>query len=165
MKTKTITAVFLTLMLALIWSSAAWADRSYIRDNRQKRRIHKGIRSGQITRPEARSLKKEQRRIHRAYDRALADGYLNRHEKKRLNRMQNRASRHIYRSKHNRRHYYGPYRKHGHGLYPHRRGAVYSHNVYHYYPTAETDYSDGYSFSAGVSDTGWQFAFSTSQSE
>jgi hypothetical protein len=152
MKTKTITAVFLTLMLALIWSSSAWADRSNIRDNRQKRRIHKGIRSGQITRPEARFLKKEQRRIHRAYDRALADGYLSRHEKKHLNKMQNRASRHIYRAKHN-----NPYCRH-----PHR---PYHTNVYHYYPAMENGYSDGYSFSAGISDTGWQFAFSTSQSD
>ena len=160
MKPKTITAVFLTLMLALIWSSAAWAGRLNIRDHRQKQRIHQGMRSGQITRPEARFLRKEQRRIHRAYDRALADGYLNRHEKKRLNRMQNRASRHIYRAKHNRRHYYRPYHKHGY-----RPGAVNNYNVYNYYPYTETGYSDGYSFSAGVSDTGWQFAFSTTQSD
>jgi hypothetical protein len=142
MKNKTITTIFLTSILTVMWCSAAWAaDRFNTRDNRQTRRIHQGIHSGKITRPEVHYLKKEQRRIDHAYDRALADGYLNRHERWRLNKMQNRASRHIYRAKHN---------------CAHRcRGIVYSH---------EKDYFDGYALSIGVSDMGWQFGFSARNS-
>jgi len=88
MKAKTIATIFLTSMLVLMWCSATWAaDRFNTRDYRQTRRIHQGINSGKITRSEARHLRKEQRRIDRAYDRALADGRLNRHERMRLNKM------------------------------------------------------------------------------
>jgi len=129
-----------------MWCSAAWADRSSIRDHRQTRRIRQGIRSGEITRPETRRLKKEQRRIDSAYHRAAADGHLNRRERQRLDKMQDRAGRHIYRAKHN------PVR--------HRRRVVHNHNVNCYYPAMVTGYGGGYGFSVGVSDTGWQFAFS-----
>ena len=163
MKAKMMTAMFLTSMLTLMWSSATWAaDRFNTRNNRQTRRIHQGIRSGKITRPEARYLKKEQRRIDRTYDRALTDGYLHRYERWRLNKIQDRASRHIRR--HLRRHYY---HNRGHRAYHHRRGVVYNHNEYYYYPATETEeeYSDGYEFSAGLSDTGWQFGFTVRNSQ
>ena len=170
MKAKTITTIFLTSMLAMLWCSATWAaDRFSTRDYRQTRRIHQGINSGKITRPEARHLRKEQRRIDRAYDRALADGHLNRHERMRLNKMQDRAGRHISRAKHNhgRRHWGKHYYHRGHRGYHHRRGVVYNHNEYYYYPATETeeDYSDGYEFSAGLSDTGWQFGFTVRNSQ
>lgn len=151
MKAKTITIIFATTILALMWCSAAWADRSSIRDQRQTRRIRQGIRSGEITRPEVRRLKKEQRRIDNAYLRASADGHLNQRERQRLNKMQDRASRHIYRAKHNHA---------NRRLHHHRRAVVHNHNVYYYSPAMETDYAGGYAFSVGVSDTGWQFAFS-----
>jgi hypothetical protein len=151
MKAKTITVIFVTTILALMWCSAAWADRSSNRDHRQTRRIRQGIRSGEITRPEVRRLKKEQRRIDSAYHRASADGHLNWRERQRLDKMQNRASRHIYRAKHN------PVR--------HRRAVVHNHNVYYYSPEMGTDYAGGYEFSVGVSDTGWQFAFSGRDSQ
>ena len=168
MKAKTITTIFLTSMLAMLWCSATWAaDRFSTRDYRQTRRIHQGINSGKITRPEARSLKKEQHRIDRAHNRALADGHLNRHERMRLNKMQDRAGRHISRAKnnHGRRHLRRHYHDRGHRAYYHRRGVVYNHNEYYYYPETEAEYSEGYEFSAGVSDTGWQFGFSVSNSQ
>jgi len=143
MKAKTITVIFVITVLALMWCSAAWADRSNIREHRQTQRIRQGIRSGEITRPEVLRLKKEQRHIDRAYHRASADGHLNRRERQRLDKLQNLASRHIYRAKHN----------------PVRRGYAVMHNhaVNCYYPAIKT----GYGFSVGVSNTGWQFAFST----
>ena len=150
MKAKTITVIFMTTILALMWCSAAWADRSSIRDNRQTQRIRQGIRSNEITRPEVQRLKKEQRRIDSADHRASGDGHLNWRERQRLDKMQNRASRHIYRAKHN------PVR--------HRRPVVHYQNVYYYSPEMGTDYAAGYDFSVGVSNTGWQFAFSTGDS-
>ena len=149
MKAKTITVIFVTTILALMWCSAAWAERSSNRDLRQTLRIRQGIRSGKITRPEVRRLKKEQRRIDRAYHRASADGHLNWRERQRLDKMQDRASRHIYRAKRN--HY--------------RRAVVHNHNVYYYSPEMEADYAGGYAFSVGVSNTGWQFAFSGRDSQ
>ena len=143
MKAKTVTIVFVTTLLALIWCSAAWADRSSIRNHRQTQRIRQGIRSGEIIRPEARRLKKEQRRINRAYHRASADGHLNWRERQRLNNMQNHASRHIYRAKHN------PVRR--------RYAVVHNHTVNHYYPAINT----GHALSFGVSNMGLQFSFST----
>jgi hypothetical protein len=146
MKAKTVTIIFVTTLLALIWCSAAWAGRSNIRDHRQTQRIRQGIRSGEIIRPEARSLKKEQRQINRAYHRATADGHLTWRERQRLNNMQNHASRHIYRAKHN------PVRR--------RYAVVHNHTVNCYYPAINT----GYGLSVGVSNMGWQFSFSTGDS-
>ena len=157
MKAKTITVIFVTTILALMWCSAAWAERSSNRDYRQTRRIRQGIRSGEITRPEVQRLKKEQRRIDRAYHRASADGHLNWRERQRLGKMQDRASRHIYRAKHNHA---------SRGLHRHhRRAVVHNNNVYYYSSEMETVYAGGYEFSIGVSDTGWQFAFSGRDSQ
>ena len=166
MKAKTITIIFVTTVLALLWCSAAWAELFNRRDHRQAQRIRQGIRSGEIARPEARRLKREQLRIDRPYHQALSDGHLRWRERQRLRNMRDRASRHIYRAKHNRltrrlqRHNYkGPYR-----AFRHRHTVVNNHNVY-YYPATETEYADGYEFSVGVSDTGWQFAISARDSE
>ncbi|MCF8078073.1 MAG: hypothetical protein K9K88_02215 [Desulfobacterales bacterium] len=109
--------------------------------HRQAGRIHHGVRSGQITRPEAYRLKTQQQRIDRTYRRFSANRSLDRHERSRLGRMQHRASRHIHRAKHNHawQHRHFPPRHFGHWKYPH----------------------PGYSrFSAGVWDSGWRFAFS-----
>jgi hypothetical protein len=154
----------LTATLALIWGSAAWAaDRFTARDNRQTRRIHQGIRSGQITFPEARRLKREQRHIDRAYCRGLADGHLNRNERRRLDKMQNHASRNICRAKHNRaRHHLKKYCRYGKRRpYYHHRGVVHGPHKCRCYPATHGGYFNGYAFSAGVSDVGWQFAFSS----
>ena len=158
MKAKTITILFVTTILAWIWCSATWADRSNIRDQRQSQRIRQGIRSGEITRPEARRLKNEQGRIDRAYNRATADGHLNWSESQRLNNMQNRASRHIYRAKHNqfRRHLNRHYHNGAQRASRHRHVVFCNHHINCYYPVLET----GYAFSVGVSYLGWQFAFS-----
>ena len=162
MKARTKTIIFVTLILTLMWCSAAWADRSNIRDHRQAHRIRQGIRSGEITRPEARGLKNEQLRINRAYHRAVADGLLNWRERVQLKKMQDRASRHIYRAKHNpvRRRLHRHSHQGAHGAFCHRHAVVHENIVNYYYPAMETDYADGYEFSVGVSDTGWQFGFS-----
>lgn len=161
MKAKTLTVIFVTTILALMWCSSAWAGRSNIRDHRQTQRIRQGIRSGKITRPEVLILKTEQRRIDRAYHRASADGRLNRRERQRLDKLQDRAGRHIYRAKHNyaRRH---PSRFYHNGAqaFRHRHVVVYNNNLNYYYPVRDFAYTDGYAFSVGLSDIGWQFAFS-----
>lgn len=162
MKAKTIPILIVTTILALIWCSAAWADRSNMRDHRQTRRIRQGIRGNEITRPEVLRLKKEQRRIDRTYHRGTADGYLNWRERQRLNKMQNRASRHMYRKKYNhvRRHLNRKYHNGAHRAFRRRHVVVHNHNINCYHPAIVTGYADGYGFTVGVSDIGWQFAFS-----
>ncbi|HZP85986.1 MAG TPA: hypothetical protein VFB54_04140 [Burkholderiales bacterium] len=70
------------------------------RQHRQHQRIVQGIRSGELTRSEARALRAEQRAI-RAEEREFkADGELTRGERRELHRDLNEASRDIYREKH-----------------------------------------------------------------
>ena len=71
------------------------------RMKRQKKRIRKGIESGQLTRKEAKKLRRQQRRIgdlHRDY---RSDGHLSRTERRDLTERLDRASDRIYRLKHN----------------------------------------------------------------
>jgi hypothetical protein len=73
------------------------------REARQHARIRQGVRSGELTRHEARSLRRDQRHIARVERRAKADGQVTPAERARLNKAQNHESRKIYRLKHNER--------------------------------------------------------------
>ena len=70
---------------------------------RQNARINQGVRSGELTRHETRSLRRDQRHIARVEHRAKADGQVTPAERARLTRAQNHESRKIYRLKHNER--------------------------------------------------------------
>src|SRR5947209_4296894 len=74
------------------------------RERRQQRRIRQGVRSGQLTRHEARRLERRERRIRRttARERRANGGQLTWRERRRLNRRLNRTSRGIYRQRHDR---------------------------------------------------------------
>ena len=71
------------------------------RQDKQRTRIVQGRRSGELTRGEARRLKKQQRKINRMERRFSSDGYLSGRERYRLERAQDRASKRIARLKHN----------------------------------------------------------------
>jgi hypothetical protein len=88
----------------ILTASAADAEacRAGRRQAHQQARIGEGVRSGELTRPEARRLEREQRHIRRAERRVRADGEVTAGESARLDRMQDRASRRIYREKHDR---------------------------------------------------------------
>lgn len=75
------------------------------REARQQHRIVQGVRSGELTRPEARRLRAGQRHVHRMERRAKADGIMTPRERARIGHAQNVQSRHIARLKHNRRAY------------------------------------------------------------
>ena len=145
MKAKIIPFILVTTIMALIWCTSAWADRLNNRDNRQAQRVRQGVRSGEITRPEVRRLKNEHRHINQAYRMALVDGHLNWRERQRLRKIQGHVSRDIYRAKHNNARQ--------------RHAVVHKHIVNRYYPVINTGHADGYEFSLGLSDIGWQFAF------
>lgn len=71
------------------------------RQDRQQRKIRRSLRKGELTRGEARLLRKQQRRIGRLADRFAEDGRFSKAERKRLKRAQERASRRISRARHN----------------------------------------------------------------
>ncbi|MEO6850605.1 MAG: hypothetical protein ABI203_12155 [Mucilaginibacter sp.] len=71
------------------------------REHTQERRINQGVRSGQLTRNEARHLRTDERRINRDKRMAKADGRVTTSERRHLRREENRTSRAIYRDKHN----------------------------------------------------------------
>ena len=66
----------------------------------QKERIKEGMKSGELTKREARDLVREQKKIKRNETKAKADGDVTARERAKLQREQNRASKHIARQKH-----------------------------------------------------------------
>lgn len=72
------------------------------RQENQRERIVQGIRSGELTRPEARRLIAGERRLHRQERRAESDGEVTRAERVALHRHADRMSARIYRQKHDR---------------------------------------------------------------
>ena len=74
------------------------------RQHNQQERIHQGVKSGELTRGEARRLEGEQRHIGREERAYKADGQLTRAERADLRHDQDRASRDIYRQKHDAQH-------------------------------------------------------------
>jgi len=73
------------------------------RQSNQKYRVRQGVKSGELTRREAKSIRRSTQRTKRYEKRAKSDGKVTRRERVRLNRMENRNSRKIFRKKHNRR--------------------------------------------------------------
>jgi hypothetical protein len=72
------------------------------RQHREQQRIHRGIRSGELTGLEARRLEAGLFKIRRDERRARSDGYLSPRERARLHHELNRESRAIYRQSHDR---------------------------------------------------------------
>lgn len=70
------------------------------RQQNQRERIVQGVRSGELTRPEARRLIAGERRLHRHERRAESDGTVTRAERVALHRQADRMSARIYRQKH-----------------------------------------------------------------
>ena len=72
------------------------------RQREQEARIRQGIRSGELTRREARRLEAEQLRIRAIEARARRDGVITPFERARIQRELDQASRNIYREKNDR---------------------------------------------------------------
>ena len=108
---KRITMMSLTAAMLILLAGAALAETNAAtststpridrREARQHARIQQGVKSGELTRPEARNLRHGQRHIRRMERRAKADGTVTQAERARITRAQNHESRKIYRKKHN----------------------------------------------------------------
>lgn len=70
------------------------------RQTHQRKRIHRGVHSGQLTKDEAKSLAQEQKAIRQEERAYKSDGALTKDERKDLHQDLNKASKNIYREKH-----------------------------------------------------------------
>jgi hypothetical protein len=102
---KALQMIVLTMAVAMLATSVASANtytpRVDRREARQDVRIRRGVRSGELTRPETRSLVRGQAHVHRMEARAKSDGVVTPRERMRLGHAQNVQSRRIHRMKHN----------------------------------------------------------------
>jgi hypothetical protein len=99
MKKRMWVAILGTALCAGILPISASAASVNKREHREQVRIRQGIRSGELTRQEARRLEAEQARIRVNERFARRDG-LTAKERARLQKELNRASKDIYRQKH-----------------------------------------------------------------
>lgn len=90
------------ILASLVFSAltAEATPRAIQRNHLQRARIAEGVRSGELTRPEARRLRAGQRRVHRIERRAVADGVVTDKEKARIETAQDVQSARIYNQKH-----------------------------------------------------------------
>jgi hypothetical protein len=93
------------ILLVGLMAGAAFAQtkspRVDRRERRQQARINEGVKSGELTGPEAAKLEAQQQKIKQDELKAKADGTLSPAERMKLKREQNHASRKIFRKKHN----------------------------------------------------------------
>ena len=73
------------------------------RQMNQRARIRQGVKSGELTKAEARNLRQEQKTIQAEKKMAKADGKVTPAERAQIRKDQNKASKDIYRKKHNMR--------------------------------------------------------------
>jgi hypothetical protein len=97
-RTKWVTILGTTLCAGILplASSAATINQ---RQHSEQARIHQGVRSGELTRPEARRLEEEQAKI-RVDERFARRNGLTAKERERLDKELNKASKDIYKQKH-----------------------------------------------------------------
>ena len=134
-----------TIPLACLLAMPVYAhhpDEGYSRYDkrveRQQSRIRQGVKSGELTRKEAKQLRQQQKKIAKLAHKFNRDGYLSKHERKKLEKKQDKASNRIYRLKHNDQH------KRHRGK--HRHGYAYSDHDYRHYN------GDGWSLILRLSD-------------
>lgn len=70
------------------------------RQHRQHERIHQGVRSGELTKDEAKGLRQEERGVRQEERAYKSDGKLTAQERADLHRDQNKVSHDIYQEKH-----------------------------------------------------------------
>jgi uncharacterized protein HemX len=101
---KKVTTVLLTFVMVLgtgIVSMAQTATPEINRrERRQQKRIHRGVRSGSLTKREAARLEHQQAKTEAAEAAAKADGTVTRKERRHLRSRERHTSRSIYRQKH-----------------------------------------------------------------
>jgi uncharacterized membrane protein YebE (DUF533 family) len=104
MKTKMYGTLLFVVILAATNASAQTIGQH---ERNQQRRIREGVKSGKLTRAEARNVRHDQKEIREDIREAKHDdGKIDASERKEIKQEQRRASREIYRKKHNARERY-----------------------------------------------------------
>jgi len=151
---KNLKALFLAPLLAVLALPAVahhghGGDRLEKRIDRQEIRINRGVRNGELTKHEARKLRKRHRKIERMYDRFLDDGRLSFRERNKMHHVLDRNSNRIKRLKHNDR-YRDRHVKH------HKPHDGFKGHAHDQYSKHRHDYSP-------IDDYYWSFVISPSQ--
>ena len=94
------TILFAALAVIATAPVLAGTPRLDAREHNQRARIHQGVQSGELTRPEARRLRVGESRLNYHEARAKSDGVVSAAERARLQREANHESQRIYRQKH-----------------------------------------------------------------
>jgi len=104
MKKATFSALAILMATGLTVTVDAQARERGVneRQQQQRERTTAGVRSGQITRPEARQLNRESRGIERKEQAFRSDGNFSRSERREVNRDLDRHGRHVQQSRHDR---------------------------------------------------------------
>ncbi|MDB5203036.1 MAG: hypothetical protein JWQ27_2445 [Ferruginibacter sp.] len=92
---------FFTVLSFLLCSAAAVSAQSASRTQHQ--RIKQGVKSGELTRHETKTLVKQQKETRQDVRQAKADGIITPGEKKEIRQDKRKSNRTIYRTKHNNR--------------------------------------------------------------
>lgn len=107
MKKTMTTLMTIGILLGLAATAVAHGNKPNAtarkRQHEQQQRIREGVRSGELTKVEVRSLEREQRKINQEIRQAHADGIVTVGERRDIQQEQNQASRRITRAKHNHR--------------------------------------------------------------
>lgn len=94
---------FATLILVAFAATSANAQVRKHAHN-QRERIKQGVKSGELTKKEAKNLTQDQKEIHKDIkDAKTDDGKIDKQERKEIRKEQKQESRKIYRKKHNAR--------------------------------------------------------------
>ncbi len=100
MKSRSIMSLLMAAFALVVWSDLAHAGREDRRQVRQRARIHQGVKSGELTRGEAKKLRAEERHVRRMERRAEKDGQITADEAARIEAAQDKVSKDIYKEKH-----------------------------------------------------------------
>ena len=92
--------LFLALLATSLLALNAEARRDQKREHRQQGRIHQGLQAGELTKHEAKKLRKGQKHIDRMQRRDMADGVMSPEEKLKLEKAQDVQNKRIYKQKH-----------------------------------------------------------------
>lgn len=98
--TKTALTVMLSTLMITVAQAGSRDPGVNKRQHYQHARIAEGVKSGELTHSEAKSLRAEQRAIRAEEKEFKSDGVLTRGERRELHRDLNESSRDIYREKH-----------------------------------------------------------------
>lgn len=94
---------FLVLIIAFGFGVTSASAQVRKHAANQHTRIHQGVKSGELTRNEARNVRGNEKDLHQDIKLAKSDGKISRNERKIIRKEERKNSREIYRKKHNER--------------------------------------------------------------